>query len=137
GSQPAGRTGHDRQVQDGGELPALRGIVRRRISSHPADHAAVLLAPALLRARHARLGDEVAHEVTEDGVHGTGGERTMRVGVDGRKIPRAKEYGPFKSFKHGQEHGMEELFFRNVLEMSPTLDHGELREMKADADRLG
>jgi sugar phosphate isomerase/epimerase len=61
----------------------------------------------------------------------------MRVGVDGRKIPRAKEYGPFKSFNHGQELGMEGLFFRTVLEMSPTLDHGEMREIKAHADSLG
>ncbi|MGE3913741.1 MAG: sugar phosphate isomerase/epimerase family protein, partial [Chloroflexota bacterium] len=61
----------------------------------------------------------------------------MRVGVDGRKIPRAAEYGPFKSFNHAQELGMEGLFFRTVLEMSPTLDHGELREIKAHADSLG
>ncbi len=61
----------------------------------------------------------------------------MRVGVDGRKIPKAKEYGPFKSFNHGQELGMEGLFFRTVLEMSPTLDHGEMREIKAHADALG
>ena len=61
----------------------------------------------------------------------------MRVGVDGRKIPKAKEYGPFKSFDHGRELGMEGLFFRTVLEMSPTLDHGEMREIKAHADSLG
>src|SRR3954465_12114919 len=61
----------------------------------------------------------------------------MRVGVDGRKIPRATEYGPFKSFNHAQDLGMEGLFFRTVLEMSPTLDHGEMREIKAHADSLG
>jgi sugar phosphate isomerase/epimerase len=61
----------------------------------------------------------------------------MRVGVDGRKIPKADEYGPFKSFNHAQEMGMEGLFFRTVLEMSPTLDHGEMREIKAHADSLG
>ena len=61
----------------------------------------------------------------------------MRVGVDGRTIPRAEEYGPFKSFDHGRELGMEGLFFRTVLEMSPTLDHGEMREIKAHADGLG
>jgi sugar phosphate isomerase/epimerase len=61
----------------------------------------------------------------------------MRVGVDGRKIPRAEEYGPLKSFDHGRELGMEGLFFRTVLEMSPTLDHGEMREIKAHADSLG
>jgi len=61
----------------------------------------------------------------------------MRVGVDGRKIPRAAEYGPIKSFDHARELGMEGLFFRTVLEMSPSLDHGEMREIKAHADELG
>lgn len=32
---------------------------------------------------------------------------------------------------------MEGLFFRTVLEMSPTLDHGEMREIRAHADNLG
>src|SRR5262249_38656568 len=35
------------------------------------------------------------------------------------------------------ELGMEGLFFRTVLEMSPTLDPGELREIRALADELG
>lgn len=61
----------------------------------------------------------------------------MRVGVDGRKIPRATEYGPLKSFDHARALGLEGLFFRTVLEMSPTLDHGALREIKAHADALG
>lgn len=61
----------------------------------------------------------------------------MRVGVDGRKIPRAAEYGPHKSFDHAHELGLEGLFFRTVLEMSQTLDHGELREIRAHADLLG
>jgi hypothetical protein len=31
---------------------------------------------------------------------------------------------------------MEGLFFRTVLEMSPTLDHGELREIRCHAAAL-
>ena len=61
----------------------------------------------------------------------------MRVGVDGRKIPEAAERGPIRSFDHARELGLEGLFFRTVLEMSPTLDHGELREIRAHADELG
>lgn len=61
----------------------------------------------------------------------------MRIGVDGRKIPRAAELGPIRSLDHGRELGMEGLFFRTVLEMSPTLDPGELGEVKAHADELG
>src|SRR5690348_13499692 len=61
----------------------------------------------------------------------------MRIGVDGRKIPRAVERGPLRSLDHARELGTEGLFFRTVLEMSPTLDLGELREIKAHADALG
>jgi len=61
----------------------------------------------------------------------------MRVGVDGRKIPQAKERGPLRSLDHAVELGMEGLFFRTILEMSATLDVGELREIRAHADELG
>lgn len=61
----------------------------------------------------------------------------MRVGVDGRKIPEAVERGPIRSFDHAKELGLEGLFFRTILEMSPTLDYGELREIRAHADELG
>jgi sugar phosphate isomerase/epimerase len=61
----------------------------------------------------------------------------VRVGVDGRKIPQAVERGPLKSFDHAREMGVEGLFFRTVLEMSPTLDPGELAEIRAHADALG
>jgi sugar phosphate isomerase/epimerase len=61
----------------------------------------------------------------------------MRVGVDGRKIPQAKQRGPLLSLEHAVELGMDGLFFRTVLEMSATLDTGELREIRAHADELG
>lgn len=60
----------------------------------------------------------------------------MRVGVDRRKFSRAAEYGPLRSLEHARELGLEGLFFRTVLEMSPTLDHGELREIRDRADDL-
>ena len=41
-----------------------------------------------------------------------------------------------KSFDHASELGMDGLFFRTVLEMSPALDLGELREIGAHADAL-
>jgi sugar phosphate isomerase/epimerase len=61
----------------------------------------------------------------------------MRVGVDGRKIPEADERGPLASLEHGRQLGMDGLFFRTVLEMSPRLDRGELREIRQRADELG
>jgi sugar phosphate isomerase/epimerase len=61
----------------------------------------------------------------------------MRIGVDGRKIPEAAKRGPVASFDHAKELGMEGLFFRTVLDMSPTLDAGFLREVRQRADELG
>jgi len=61
----------------------------------------------------------------------------MRIGVDGRKIPEANKRGPIASFDHAHALGMEGLFFRTVLDMSPTLDAGYLGEIKQRADELG
>ncbi len=61
----------------------------------------------------------------------------MRIGVDGRKIPEAVKRGPIASFDHANELGMSGIFFRTVLEMSPTLDRGELRAIRDKADSLG
>lgn len=60
----------------------------------------------------------------------------MRIGVDGRKIPEANKRGPIASFDHAKEMGMEGLFFRTVLDMSPTLDAGYLGEIRQRADEL-
>lgn len=61
----------------------------------------------------------------------------MRIGTDGRKIPEAAKRGPIGSLELGHELGAEGLFFRTVLEMSPTLDSGYLREIRQRADELG
>ncbi|MGW4824008.1 sugar phosphate isomerase/epimerase family protein [Streptomyces sp. NPDC004227] len=63
-------------------------------------------------------------------------EPQLRIGVDGRKIPEADKRGAIGSLHHARELGMQGLFFRTVLEMSPTLDLGELREIRACADEL-
>ncbi|AHK29370.1 xylose isomerase [Rhodococcus opacus PD630] len=61
----------------------------------------------------------------------------MRIGVDGRKIPESRTRGPVNSLEHAHELGMAGLFFRTVLDMSPALDAGELRDIRAKADELG
>ena len=61
----------------------------------------------------------------------------MRIGVDGRKIPEAAKRGPLASLDHGKSFGMAGLFYRTVLDMSPTLDTGELRAIRGRADELG
>jgi sugar phosphate isomerase/epimerase len=61
----------------------------------------------------------------------------MRLGVDGRKIPESAKRGPIRSLEHGKELGMAGLFFRTVLDMSPTLDSGELKAIRQCANELG
>lgn len=61
----------------------------------------------------------------------------MRIGVDGLKIPESAQRGPIGSLEHGHELGMAGLFFRTALQMSPTLDPGELRAIRQRADELG
>jgi sugar phosphate isomerase/epimerase len=61
----------------------------------------------------------------------------MRIGCDGRKIPEAAKRGPIGSLEHAASLGMEGLFFRTVFELSPTLDAGELADVRARADALG
>ncbi|MGN8025115.1 sugar phosphate isomerase/epimerase family protein [Microbacterium sp. 22242] len=60
----------------------------------------------------------------------------IRVGVDGKKIPEAAARGPLATIDHADELGMDGLFFRSVLDMSPTLDAGVLRELRQRADDL-
>jgi sugar phosphate isomerase/epimerase len=60
----------------------------------------------------------------------------MRIGVDGLKIPESAKRGPLESLDHGREMGMAGLFYRTVLQMSPTLDPGELRDIRQHADSL-
>jgi sugar phosphate isomerase/epimerase len=61
----------------------------------------------------------------------------MRIGIDGRKIPEAALRGPLGSLSHARELGMDGVFFRTVLDMSPTLDAGLLAEIRSHADSLG
>lgn len=61
----------------------------------------------------------------------------IRVGIDGRKFPRAAELGPIKLLERCTELGHAGVFFRTVLDVSPSLDRGFLREVKQKADELG
>ncbi len=61
----------------------------------------------------------------------------MRVGVDGKTISGLAQPGPGALLVHAHQHGLEGVFFRSILDLSPTLDPGELREVRAQADALG
>ncbi|TCO59580.1 sugar phosphate isomerase/epimerase family protein [Actinocrispum wychmicini] len=60
-----------------------------------------------------------------------------RVGVDGRKFPGAAARGPHGTLDDAAALGFDGVFFRTVLDMSPALDLGELRDIRAHADDLG
>ncbi|MET3289457.1 UNVERIFIED_CONTAM: sugar phosphate isomerase/epimerase [Brevibacillus sp. OAP136] len=61
----------------------------------------------------------------------------MRIGIDGRKIPEAKARGPVGTLDHAKSLGMEGVFFRTILDVSPNLDRAVLREVRQRADELG
>ncbi len=61
----------------------------------------------------------------------------MRIGIDGRKIPEAKFRGPVGTLDHAKSLGMEGVFFRTILDVSPKLDKSVIREVSQRADELG
>ena len=61
----------------------------------------------------------------------------MKLGIDGQKLPEAKKRGPLASLAHVKQLGLEGIFFSTVLDMSPDLDAGMLREIRSTADELG
>lgn len=61
----------------------------------------------------------------------------MRLGIDGLKLPEVKKRGPLASLDHVKALGLEGIFFSSVLDMSPDLDRGLLRDIRAKADDLG
>lgn len=61
----------------------------------------------------------------------------MKLGIDGLKLPEVKKQGPLASLDRVRALGLQGIFFSTVLDMSPTLDSGELRDIRAKADELG
>lgn len=61
----------------------------------------------------------------------------MKLGIDWQKLPEGKKRGPLASLDLVHELGLRGLFFPTILDMSPTLDLGELRDIRAKADDFG
>ena len=61
----------------------------------------------------------------------------MKIGVEGQKMPEALKRGPLWALERTKELGLSGIFFGGVLDMSPTLDAGFLRALRARADELG
>src|SRR3954453_6340037 len=68
---------------------------------------------------------------------GHGGSTLMRIGSEGDHIVGARTRGAIDSLTFAHEQGLDGVFFKGILDVSPTLDLGELREAKAHADSLG
>jgi sugar phosphate isomerase/epimerase len=60
----------------------------------------------------------------------------LKVGVDGRKLPGAIIRNPVDNLEAAAKLGMDGVFFRTVLDLTPTLDRGLLRELRQRADEL-
>lgn len=61
----------------------------------------------------------------------------MKIGIEGIKMPEGALRGPLASLDHARSYGMAGIFFGSMLDMSPTLDPGALREIRSHADELG
>jgi sugar phosphate isomerase/epimerase len=61
----------------------------------------------------------------------------MRIGTEGDHIGKAKQRGGIGTLDFAHAQGLEGVFFKSILDVSPTLDLGELREAKAHADARG
>lgn len=60
----------------------------------------------------------------------------MRLGSDTDKLYAVKGKGPFALLDYLKANGFDGAFFRTMLDISPKLDIGELKEIKAHADSL-
>ncbi|WP_350275144.1 sugar phosphate isomerase/epimerase family protein [Kribbella sp. HUAS MG21] len=61
----------------------------------------------------------------------------MRVGVDGKKFPFGREEGAIGILQAAANRGYDGVFFRSVVDVSPTLDSGYLAAVRDTADSLG
>ena len=62
----------------------------------------------------------------------------MRVGLDMDKQPsEVRRKGPIALLNYVKENGFDGAYFRLILDLSPKLDPGELKEIKAHAESLG
>jgi len=60
----------------------------------------------------------------------------MKVGVDEDKLYAVKNKGPFAVLDYVKEKGFDGVFYRTMIDLSPTLDLVELQEIKSHAESL-
>ena len=61
----------------------------------------------------------------------------MRIGVDGSKIPHEAGDSAVRILERAHAMGLEGVYFRSVMDVSPTLDRALLAEIRSCADELG
>jgi len=101
-----------------------KNISRRKFIS-----SASLAIPGLVVASHASFA---SMDIRKN--HANTG---MKVGVDADKLYAVKGKGAFVVLDYCKKHGFDGVFYRTMLDLSPTLDDEELKEIKAHADSLG
>jgi len=101
-----------------------KNISRRKFIS-----SASLAIPGLVVASHASFA---SMDIRKN--HANTG---MKVGVDADKLYAVKGKGAFAVLDYCKKHGFDGVFYRTMLDLSPTLDDEELKEIKAHADSLG
>lgn len=82
---------------------------------------------AIVKPSHSSEGNE----------YRKGNDKKMRIGSDTDKLFEVKGKGAIVTLDYLKQHGFEGAFYRTMLDISPTLDTGELKEIKAHADSLG
>jgi sugar phosphate isomerase/epimerase len=61
----------------------------------------------------------------------------MKIGIDGLKFPEALSLGPIGVLNKAHDAGLAGVFFRTILDISPTLDLQELQRVRGVADEHG
>ena len=61
----------------------------------------------------------------------------MKIGAEGSKYLNSRKIGVFKAMDLARAHHLEGITFKTVLDLSPTLDPGELKAVKQYADENG
>ena len=61
----------------------------------------------------------------------------FKIGLDADKLYDVKDKGTIAVLNYAKHHRFDGVFYRTMLDISPTLDKGELKEFKTHADSLG
>src|SRR4051794_10354449 len=61
----------------------------------------------------------------------------MKVGIEGNHTFNCRELGVYRVIDLAKEYKLDGVFFKTILDLSPTLDSGALRDVRAYTDERG